>query len=288
MATVPAPPHAAEADRQPPRNPRGPLVYRHRLATRLWHWFNVATLTVLLMSGLMIFNAHGRLYWGRYGANFDQPWLVIGPTADGGGHLQVGRLNIPTTGLLGRWTDRHGQVQTRAFPWWATIPSDYSLSAARRWHLTFAWALLAASLAYWIAGLVHRPLARDLVPARAELRPAHLWHDIKQHARLRLPTGEQATRYNTLQKLAYLSVVAVMLPLMILTGIAMSPWLDADLPGLLVVLGGRQSARSLHFLCAWGLVGFTAVHLAMVVLAGPVNELRSMLTGWFRVPRGRD
>lgn len=287
MASLPADDAAPAADRAPLRNPKGRLIYRHRLATRLWHWVNVVTLTVMLMSGLMIFNAHGRLYWGRYGANFDQPWLVIGPT-DTGGHLVVGSLDIPTTGVLGHWTDRQGRVQTRPFPWWATIPSDYSLSGARRWHLSFAWILLASSLLYWLAGLLNRHITRDLLPTRDELRPRHLWYDIRQHLRLRLPTGEQATRYNTLQKLAYLLVVAGLLPLIILTGMTMSPALDANFPWLLTVFGGRQSARSIHFLCALGLVLFTAVHLAMVVLAGPVNEVRSMVTGWFRTPRERD
>lgn len=264
----------------------GRLVHRHRIVTRLWHWTNVVALTVLLMSGLMIFNAHGRLYWGRYGANPDRAWLTIGPTARGG-HLTIGPLDIPTTGVLGRWRDRHGREQVRAFPWWATIPSDYSLAAARRWHFAFAWLLLGASLFYWIAGLLNRHLARDLLPSAAELRPRHLWHDIVQHARLRFPTGEAAAKYNVLQKLAYVAVVLVLLPLVILTGLTMSPALDAGLPGLLVLFGGRQSARSIHFLCAFGLVGFTAVHLAMVVLAGPYNEVRSMVTGRYRLPRDR-
>ncbi len=258
-------------------------VYRHRVTTRVWHWVNVVTLTIMLMSGLMIFNAHPRLYWGSYGANFDHAWLQIGPTA-AGGHIVIGPVDIPTGGLLGRWKDGHGTQQTWAFPYWATIPSDYSLAGARRWHLSFAWVLVFASLFYWIAGSINRHLLRDVMPTLAELRASNILRDVKDHARLRFPTGEAAMKYNILQKLAYGSVVFVMLPLMILTGITMAPTFDANFGWLLPVFGGRQSARSIHFLCAWGLVGFTLVHLAMVLLAGPIHEVRSIVTGWFRIP----
>jgi len=268
-------------DRAPPS-----LRYRHRLPTRLWHWLNALTLAILLMSGLMIFNAHPRLYWGRYGANFDQPWLMIGPTATGG-RLVVGKVEIPTNGVLGRWKDQKGRVQTRAFPWWATLPSHYSLAGARRWHFLFAWVLVLGGSLYVIASLVNRHFVRDLKPSREELRPRHIWHDIKEHARLRLPTGEAAARYNILQKLAYIIVIFILIPTMILTGLTMGPGFDAAFPQLPDLFGGRQSARSIHFLCAWGLFAFFLVHIAMVILAGPVNELRSMITGWFRLPPER-
>ena len=100
------------------------FVFRHRLSTRLWHWANVVLLTVMLMSGLMIFNAHPRLYWGEYGANADKSWSWIGPTPTGGHVLLGERVSIPTTGVLGRWKDAGGVERTRAFPYWATIPSD--------------------------------------------------------------------------------------------------------------------------------------------------------------------
>ncbi|WP_156679044.1 cytochrome b/b6 domain-containing protein [Sphingomonas profundi] len=261
-------------------------IFRHRLSTRLWHWFNALVIFVMIMSGLMIFNAHPRLYWGRYGANLDHAWLEIGSTPTQG-LLRVGGLTIPTTGVLGRWTAPDGSVSTRAFPWWATIPSGYSLSAARRWHLAFAWALVVPGLLYWLWSFANRHVQRDLAPTREELRPRHLWHDIKDHARLRFPTGDAATRYNILQKLAYLGVLFVLLPLAVMTGFAMSPALDATWPWLLELFGGRQSARSIHFLCMAGFVAFIVVHLVMVVLAGPINEVRSMLTGRYRVPEDR-
>src|SRR3954469_24244791 len=91
------------------------LVKRHRLSTRIWHWLNALTIFVMLMSGLMIFNAHPRLYWGQYGANADHSWLEIGATPTSG-FLRVGGTTIPTTGMLGRWRDASGVEQRRAFP----------------------------------------------------------------------------------------------------------------------------------------------------------------------------
>ena len=234
----------------------GDLVKRHRFSTRLWHWLNALALIVMLMSGLMIFNAHPRLYWGEFGANPDAAWLTI------------------------------GSMEGVAFPGWITIPSAYSLADARVWHLAFAWVLLAGVPLYLLWSLVNGHLRRDLWLTRAEIRPARIWHDIKDHARLRLPTGAAALRYNVLQKAAYLGVLLILLPLAILTGLAMSPGFDAAVP-VSAWFGGRQSARSLHFIATGGFALFIVVHLVMVVLAGPFNEVRSMITGWYRLPKER-
>ena len=262
-----------------------PLVKRHSGVVRLWHWLNAVTVIVMLMSGLMIFNAHGRLYWGQYGANTDRAWLEIGSTADAG-YLQVGAVRLPTTGVLGYWKNGEGVVQRRAFPGWATIPTGYSLSAARRWHLFFAWLLVVPGVLFWLWSVASRHV-RDLTPTRAELTPAHVWTDVKNHARLRFPAGQAALKYNILQKLSYLGVVFGLLPLLVLTGLAMSPAMDAAWPWLLDLFGGRQSARSLHFIAMVLLAGFIVVHLLMVLLAGPYNEIRSMVTGRFRLPPER-
>ena len=262
-------------------------VRRHRLSTRIWHWINALAVFVMLMSGLMIFNAHPRLYWGDYGANADRAWLEIGST-EREGYLRLGSALIETTGWLGRWTDPQGRVQRRAFPHWATIPSGYSLAAGRRWHLAFAWILAVGLIAFVATSLLNRHAQRDLAPRLAELRPRSLWHDIRDHARLRFPTGEAALRYNILQKLSYFGVIFVLLPLVILTGLTLSPGMNAAWPWLLDVFGGRQSARSIHFVCAMLLAAFILVHLVMVVLAGPINEIRSMVTGWYRVPRAKE
>ena len=262
-------------------------VKRHRLPTRLWHWINALAVFVLLMSGLMIFNAHPRLYWGQYGANADYAWLEIGSTASEG-YLRVGSLRLETTGVLGRWTDPQGIVQRRAFPHWATIPSSYSLSLGRRWHLAFAWVLAIGLIAFIAASFVNRHAQRDLAPRPSELRPSRVWHEVKRHARLRFPTGEAALRYNVIQKLSYFGVIFILLPVAILTGLTMSPGMNAAWGWLLDLFGGRQSARSIHFICAALLALFILVHLVMVVLAGPINEIRSMITGWYRLPRSKE
>ena len=257
----------------------GGVVRRHRLSTRIWHWVNVVAFVVMLMSGLMIFNAHPRLYWGQYGANPDPAWLEIGE--DGGrGYLRVGEVAVDTTGVLGV----DGQRQRRAFPGWATIPSNYNLALSRRWHLTFAWVFAVGIAGYLVLSLANGHLWRDLLPRARELRPASLWRDLVHHATLRFPKGEAARRYNPLQKLAYVGVLLVLIPVMVLTGLTMSPGMDATWPWLVDLFGGRQSARSIHFIAAWLLVLFVVVHLVMVVLAGPLNEIRSMITGRYRLP----
>ena len=237
-----------------PATPKpGDLVKRHRLSTRLWHWLNALCLYVLFTSGLGIFNAHPRLYWGQYGANFDHAWLEL----------------------------------SRFGAWW-TLPSGYDLALSRRWHLLFALIFAFALLAYMVWSLVNRHIGRDLAFPRGDLRPAHVWRDIRDHARLRFPTGAAALRYNVLQKASYIGVIFVALPLLIFTGLTMSPGMNAAMPWLVDLFGGRQSARSIHFIMAWALVAFFVVHIAMVLLAGPVNELRSMITGWYRLPKERE
>jgi Ni/Fe-hydrogenase b-type cytochrome subunit len=257
----------------------GDLVYRQRLPVRFWHWLNAFSVFVMLMSGAMIFNAHPQLYWGQYGANNETPWLEIGNT-DTTGFLRIGPATIPTTGVLGLSGD-----SDRAFPPLVTIPSSYDLAGARQWHFAFAWLLVVPGLLFWLWGFVSRHVQHDLAPTPAELRPANLWQDIKNHARLRFHTGAAARRYNILQKLSYVGVIFVLLPGIVLTGLTMSPGMDAAWPWLLDLFGGRQSARSIHFICAALLLAFIVVHLLMVVLAGPLNELRSMITGWYRLPR---
>lgn len=258
--------------------PVAPVVYRMRLPVRLWHGINALCIFVLLMSGFTIFNAHPRLYWGEYGANYDTAWLEVGHRGQSG-FVDVSGVEIPTTGVLG-WTGS----STKAFPPLATIPSRYDLAAGREWHFFFAW-LLAGSLAcFLVYAIATRHLMRDIIPARPDLRPARLWHDIVEHARLRFSESEAARGYNPLQKIAYSAVLLVFVPLAILTGLAMSPALNAAFPWMLDLAGGRQSARSIHFLCAAGLAAFIAVHVIMVVLAGPVNGLRTVVTGWYRLP----
>ena len=258
------------------------FVRRHRLSTRVWHWLNAAVLLVMLMSGLMIFNAHPRLYWGAYGANADPAWLEIG-SADGRGYLAIAGTRFDTTGVLGAQTV-NGALQRRAFPGWATIPSTYDLALSRRWHLTFAWLFAGGLVLYGASTLANGHFRRDLLPRWRELGARHLLTEVRAH--LALSFDGIGGGYNTLQKLSYLAVLAVLLPLMVLSGLTMSPAMDAAWPWLLDLFGGRQSARSVHFIAAALLVLFVVVHLVMVVLAGPWNGVRSMITGRWRAPGG--
>jgi len=153
---------------------------------------------------------------------------------------------------------------------------------ARSWHFFFAWIFVVNGLCYLAYSLWSRHLARDLVPTGGELRT--IGQSIRDHLRFRHETGEAAKRYNVLQKLAYLAVIFVLLPLIVLMGLAMSPRADAVFAGWVDIVGGRQSARTLHFVVAWLIVGFVAIHVFQVIVTGLWNNLRSMITGRYRVP----
>ena len=265
-------------------------VYRHRLPVRVMHWINVICVTVLLMSGLAIFNAHPALYWGQK-SDFDHPWLSIGAApASGGGIRGVTTLaghRFSTDGVLG--ASRVGDASdktARAFPSWATIPGPQWLAMGRHWHFFFAWLFVLNGVAYVLYAIFSGHLRRDLLPRGAEVR--HIGRSIKDHLLLRHETGERARRYNVLQNLAYLAVIFVVLPLLILAGMAMSPRLDTVFTGWVDLLGGRQSARSLHFLAASGILLFVVVHVFEVLINGVWNQLRSMITGWYTLPADKE
>jgi thiosulfate reductase cytochrome b subunit len=263
------------------------LVERHTRVTRLTHWINLLCGAVLLMSGLQIFNAHPALYWGQSGADTDRAVFEIGAddseNGSPAGFVRIGSSTFKTTGILGVSRDASGEVVSHAFPRWVTLPGWRDLALGRRWHIFFAWAFVANLLVYLAAGLASGHFWRDLLPGREQLRPAALLKDLANHLRLKFPRGEASRGYNPLQKLTYLAVVFVLLPLMILTGLAMSPGMDAIVPWLVDLFGGRQSARTIHFIVAGLVVLFVFVHVAMVLLAGPVNELRAMITGRFAI-----
>ena len=260
-------------------------IYRHRLPVRLMHWINVVCLTVLLMSGLQIFNAHPALYWGR-ASEFARPWLKIGAvhTADGGvsGVTTIAGHRFQTDGVLGASRTGVAAETVRGFPAWATLPGPQWLSMGRHWHFFFAWLFVINGAAYLAYAVASGHLTRDLVPTRDELR--RIGPSIRAHLTLRHATGEAARRYNVLQNLAYLAVIFGLLPLVIVAGLATSPRLDAVYPGWVDLLGGRQSARSLHFLAATGLLLFVLVHVFEVLISGVWNQMRSMVTGWYDLP----
>jgi len=265
------------------------LYRRHALPVRIMHWINVVALTLMFMSGLQIFNAHPALYWGESSYAGRGPWLVIGaredPQGNPMGYARIAGREFTTTGVLGLSTD-DGRMYAQGFPSWLTVPSHQWLAMARSWHFFFAWVFLINGLCYVAYTLATRHFRRDLLPTRADIRG--IGASIADHLRFRHPTGEAAKRYNVLQKSAYVTVIFVLLPLIVLMGFGMSPRLDTLFGGWVDWFGGRQSARSIHFLVAWGLVAFVLVHVFEVIVTGVWNNLRSMVTGRYRVPADRE
>lgn len=260
------------------------LVYRHPLWLRLTHWVNVICMIGLLMSGLQIFDAHPALYWGDY-SDFDKPIFAIGQAQSAQGQVEgvttIGTHSFNTTGVLGLLGDPRDPDSARGFPAWATLPSDLWLAMGRRWHFFFAWLFVANGVVYGITSILCRHLQRDLVPSPREL--THIPRSLWDHLRLRFPKGAEAKRYNVIQKLTYLLVAFLLGPVMVLAGLSMSPQLDASYPILLAIFGGRQSARTVHFVIAFAFLGFVLIHLVMVLVSGVSNNLRSMITGWYDI-----
>lgn len=215
---------------------------KHALSTRIWHWINLICIIVLFMSGLNISNAHPYLYWGDWGFSPDHAWL-----------------HVPR------------------FPGWMKIPDYYSLSKARDWHILMAWPFALGLLFMWIAMLVNGHFWRDMRTHIAEWKPKAIWHDIVEHLKLNFEHGEG--KFNFLQKVAYGVVLGIFLPGMVLSGMAISPGFEPAAPWLVDMFGGRQSARSIHFLFAWGLFGFFLIHVVLVLLHKPVKHIREMITG---------
>jgi thiosulfate reductase cytochrome b subunit len=257
------------------------LIYRHRWPTRIWHWVNAFCLFFLLLSGLQIFNAHPALYFGQQ-STFDDPALSLEAFRAGDGSIhgrtQIGGWTFDTTGFLGASRNARGDVVPLGFPSWLTIPSYRDLSTGRVWHFFFAWLLVINGLVFLAFSLFNRHFTRDLAPSGKDIRG--IGRSIAEHARFRL---HHNGRYNVLQKLSYIVVIFILLPLIVATGLTMSPGMDSWAPWLLDVFGGRQSARSIHFITMSLLVLFFIVHIFMVLAAGPINEMRSIITGRYKV-----
>lgn len=256
-------------------------VYRHQLPVRVSHWINAPCLLILIMSGLQIFNAHPSLYWGDR-SDGDHPLLVIRSTQTGSGDSKgvttVLGYQFDTTGVLG-----YSNGSNRAFPAWATIPSAKWLAMGRQWHLFFAWLFVINGLIFTAYALASRHVTCDLVPARKDWR--NIGQSIRSHLSLTQSGVVHSRGYNVLQKITYTAILLVVAPLIVLTGLAMSPTLDTACPWVLTILGGRQAARTIHFIACFSFVGFIVVHILQVVLTGFTNNLRSMITGWLTVRR---
>ena len=259
-------------------------MLRHHWLVRLTHWLNAIAIIVLLMTGLNIFGAHPRLYWGDAGSvdQHERLWLETGaspPWRNPTGWIEIAGTRFDTTGFIGVSQSSKGTTSFVAFPHWATLPSGRDLATARTWHFFFAWVIILNGLAWLLYGLFSGRLWREILPKRRQLTRAHLWTDIVEHAKLNFPKGEAALSYEVLQRFAYAGVTLVLIPTVILTGLAMSPGMDAAWPWLDQLWGGRQSARSVHFLAMSGIAGFLLLHLVLVFLSGPIRQIGAMITG---------
>jgi thiosulfate reductase cytochrome b subunit len=259
----------------------GRQVYRYAVLTRLSHWVWVVAFGVLISSGLQIFNAAPYLDASDK-SNPARRVLAIGATQDAEGTTTVFGHTFTTTGWLGYVDDGMGGKSARAFPGWITIPGPQDLASGRRWHLFFAWAGIVCWTAWLISAAIKGSL-RELV-----LRPSDipkLWPMQAYYLKLRKEPPPHGT-YNPLQKAAYTTILFVLTPLVVLTGLALSPGIDAIANPLTVVFGGRQFARLWHFAGMILLIGFFAVHTFQVATQGVVNQMRSMITGWYSLSPG--
>ena len=256
----------------------GRFVYRHSVVTRVTHWAFFLAFMALVSSGLQIFNAAPYLDASDK-SDPARRVLAIDSPSDGAGTTTIFGRTVRTTGLLGWTADGMGGQSARAFPSWLTIPAEQSLADGRRWHFFFAYVMMACGLAYLIWGLRRKNIG-ELVLRRSDL--AKLWPMQAYYLRLRDAPPEHGT-YNPLQKLAYTLVIFFFAPAIVLSGLALSPGIDAFVHPITAVFGGRQYARLWHFVAMLALIGFFITHLILVATQGVYNQVRSMITGWFRL-----
>jgi thiosulfate reductase cytochrome b subunit len=273
----------SEANELPPG--KGPLIYRQSIWTRATHWTWAICLFFLLLTGLQIFNAHPALYIGQEsGFEYENAILEIGAiNTDAGprGQTTIFGNSFDSTALGLGMSGTAERPTFTAFPGSVTIPGYRDLGTGRVVHFFFGWIFVATIFIWFVASFINGHIRRDIVPKPADI--AGVPRDVVDHATLRFHHGRS---YGPLQKLAYFLVFFVLFPLIVLTGLTMSPGMDAAWPWLLDLFGGRQTARTIHFITMLLLVGFFVIHIVMVVAAGPINELRSMITGWYRASPG--
>lgn len=146
-------------------------------------------------------------------------------------------------------------------------------------HFLAAWVCVASGTLYLVAGVLTRHFYRNLVPSSADLAWAHVGRVMFDHLRLKLSRHAETASYNVLQRLAYLTVVFLLGPLVLLSGLAFSPALASVMPALVTMFGGQQSARTIHFFAGAAIVLFLIVHVVMVGLTGFRVRMRAMITG---------
>jgi thiosulfate reductase cytochrome b subunit len=223
---------------------------RHSAVVRVTHWITTLAFLALLVSGVEILLSHPRFYWGEAGNVLTPPLFKL--------PFPASRATVPTG---------YGYV----------LPDQNGWS--RYLHFQSAWVAVLTGLLYVAFGLFAGHFRKNLLPARADLSGRGFSTVIAQHLRLRPASGEDAWSYNVLQRLTYLLVIFVLFPLVIWTGLAMSPAIASAIPAVVTVLGGQQSARTIHFFVSVFLVLFLLTHVVMVCLAGFRNRVRSMITG---------
>jgi thiosulfate reductase cytochrome b subunit len=260
----------------------GQRVYRHSIAARVTHWLWTLAMLVLVMSGLQIFNAAPYLDASdksdpaRRVLSFDSQKAADGKPI---GTVTLFGHTFTTTHALGYTDDGQGGEDARAFPGALTLPATQDLADGRVWHLFFGWVLALSLITYLIVGAVRKDL-RELI-----LRPSDLPKLLPMqlyYFHLRKEPPPHGT-YNPLQKAAYTVVLFGFIPLIILTGLALSPGIDAITGPLVWLLGGRQFARTWHFTLMAILIGYFCTHMVLVFSTGPWNNIKSMITGWYRL-----
>jgi thiosulfate reductase cytochrome b subunit len=238
--------------------PSNSEVPRHDAVVRVTHWLTALCFFALLVTGLEIVVSHPRFYWGETGNVNTRPLFKI--------PIPASRASVPTG---------YGY----------TMPDQNGWS--RYLHFEAAWALVLTGLAYFIWGLWSGHFRRNLFPAAEDRSWQALLREMANHVRLRPPSATEAYSYNVLQRAAYLVVIFVVFPLIIWTGLALSPGFNSAVPAGVNLLGGRQSARTLHFFLTGFLVAFLAVHVGMVIWAGFTSRVRAMITGAAAAPEQR-
>jgi len=238
----------------------------HARWVRVTHWVVATSVLTLAITGFTILMAHPRLYWGAAGNDLT-PALIELPISRNYHHAGWA-VSTPSFPVGGR-----AQSVVRTYD----ILNENSW--ARSLHFLAAWFLVVTGAIYLLAGLFSGHLRRDLVPRPAELRARHKREDLSAHLSRRMPSAPAGPPYGLLQKLTYCGVVFLGLPLMVLTGLAMSPAITAAYPFLAGMFGGTQSARTIHFCVFVALMLFVIVHLAMVGLSGFKRQMRAMTLG---------
>jgi thiosulfate reductase cytochrome b subunit len=231
---------------------------RHTATVRAAHWAVTVCFLALLISGVEILISHPRFYWGETGNVLMEPLFTL--------PIPSSRALVPTG---------YGYV----------LPDQNGWS--RSLHFQTAWFLVTTGLAYATFGFVTGHFRKNLLPAKAALHWRALGNSLGQHVRFAKPRPEDAWSYNQLQRIAYLLVIFLLFPLVIWTGLAMSPAVVSVFPFTVASLGGLQSARTVHFFVSLALVAFLAVHVLMVIRAGFTNRMRAMITGRAAAARER-